>query len=195
MPNKPHFHTNMRLMPQLKDGGFMTIIKENPGIYKKPCVQMVCNGDGLGSVLCVCFLKATPERITRAVSKHSATMRNVFSQQGVVGLLSASQLSLNVSLTNRAVGLHGTADNTATFNFYSLIPPPPPFSAVTAPLNGKEEDRRINYSAFTLVKTHRVCRWTCVEVNAGSVCFISGDVCRVIVLFALTHTGLLEHIR
>lgn len=85
---------------------------------------MVCNGDGLGSVLCVCvcvrFLKATPARITRAVSKHSATMRNVFSQQGVVGLLSASQLSLNVSLTNRAVGLHGTADNTATLSTFIL---------------------------------------------------------------------------
>lgn len=100
----------------------MAIIMENSGIYKKHCVQMVCNGDGLGSVLCVCvrFLKAAPARITRAVSKHSATMRNVFSQQEVVGLLSASQLSLNVSLTNRAVGLHGTADNTATLSTFIL---------------------------------------------------------------------------
>lgn len=75
--------------------------------------------------VCVCFLKATPARITRAVSKHSATMRNVFSQQEVVGLLSASQLSLNVSLTNRAVGLHGTADNTAYFQllFFNFFPP------------------------------------------------------------------------
>lgn len=107
---------------QLKEGGFMTIIMENSGIYKKHCVQMVCNGNGLGSVLCVCvcFLKATPARITRAVSKHSATMRNVFSQQEAVGLLSASQLSLNVSLTNRAVGLHGTADNIATLSTFIL---------------------------------------------------------------------------
>lgn len=106
----------------LKEGGFMTKIMENSGIYKKRRVQMVCNGDGLGSVLCVrvCFLKATPARITRAVSKHSATMRNVFSQQEVVGFLSASQLSLNVSLTNRAVGLHGTADNTATVSTFIL---------------------------------------------------------------------------
>lgn len=105
----------------LKEGRLMTIIMENSGIYKSR-VQMVCNGDGLGSVLCVrvCFLKATPARITRAVSKHSATMRNVFSQQEVVGFLSASQLSLNVSLTNRAVGLHGTADNTATVSTFIL---------------------------------------------------------------------------
>lgn len=65
-------HTNRRLVP----GDIVTIIMENSGIYKKHCVQMVYNGDGLGSVLCVCacFLKATPARITRAVSKHSATM-------------------------------------------------------------------------------------------------------------------------
>jgi len=108
---------------------------------------MVYNGDGLCSVLCVCvcFLKATAVRITRAVSKHLATMRNVFSQQEVVGLLSASQLSLNVSLTNRAVGLHGTADNTAillSFILYFL----PLFFPSTAPLSGKEDGRHVNSS-------------------------------------------------
>lgn len=72
---------------------------------------------------CVCmhaFLKATPARITRAVSKPSATMRNVSSQQEAVGLLSESQLPLNVGLTNRAVGLHATADNTATLLTFIL---------------------------------------------------------------------------
>lgn len=74
---------------------------------------------------CVCvhaFLKATPARITRAVSKPSATMRNVSSQQEAVGL-SASQLPLNASLTNRAVGLHATADNTATLLTFILLFP------------------------------------------------------------------------
>lgn len=36
-----------------REGGFMTIIMENSGIYKKRGVQMVCNGDGPGSALCV----------------------------------------------------------------------------------------------------------------------------------------------
>lgn len=31
----------------------MTIIMENSGIYKKRCVQMVCNGDGPGCAPCV----------------------------------------------------------------------------------------------------------------------------------------------
>lgn len=43
-------HTNRRLVPS----DIVTIIMENSGIYKKHCVQMVYNGDGLGSVLCVC---------------------------------------------------------------------------------------------------------------------------------------------
>lgn len=37
----------------VREGGFTTIIMENSGIYKKRCVQMVCDGDGLGSALCV----------------------------------------------------------------------------------------------------------------------------------------------
>lgn len=100
---------------------------------------MVYNGDVLGSLLCMClFLKGTPARITRAISKHPATMRNVFSQQEVAGLLLASRLSLNVSLTNRAVTCYRW-QHSHTFNFYSLIFANP-FPS-TAPLSGKEDDR------------------------------------------------------
>lgn len=36
----------------------------NSGLNKKLCVQMVYNGDVLGSLLCMClFLKGTPARI------------------------------------------------------------------------------------------------------------------------------------
>lgn len=49
---------------QLKEDKVMTITMENSGIYKKPCVQKVCNGDGLGSMLyvcvCVCVLFQRP---------------------------------------------------------------------------------------------------------------------------------------
>lgn len=84
---------------------------------------MVCDGRGPGSGPSVFFL--TSARITRALSKRSATVRNVFSQQGVVGLLSPSQLPLNVSLANRAAGRRHTAppttDTLSTFLLYSFL--------------------------------------------------------------------------
>lgn len=71
------------------------------GIVVSTCVAM-----GLCCVwvhVCVGYLlKATPAGITRAVSKDTATMWNVLSQQGLLGLLSVFLPSLNVSYTNQA---------------------------------------------------------------------------------------------
>lgn len=70
----------------------MTIVIENSGIYKKGRVQMVCNGDGLGPVrvcvrVCARFLKAAPARITRGVSKHSATNAKCLLAAGGCGIV------------------------------------------------------------------------------------------------------------
>lgn len=79
--------------------------------------------------VCMVFLKVTPARITRAVSKNSATMQNVSSQQEVAGLLSASQLSLNVSLTNRALACTALLTTQLHFQllFFNFFPPLPFF--------------------------------------------------------------------
>lgn len=135
--NNLNLHTRVRIV---------RIITWNSGAdkKKKPSVQMVCDGRGPGSGPFVFFL--TSARITRALSKRSATVRNVFSQQGVVGLLSPSQLPLNVSLANRAAGRRRTAppttDTLSTFLLYSFLL----FSFFfthfsTAPLSGRTDDK------------------------------------------------------
>lgn len=100
----------------------MTIVMENSGIYKKGCVQMVCNGDGLGLRVCVCARSQS-----RAGEDHKRRIKALGHQcemssrsGGLWDCCRHPQLSLNVSLANRAVGLHSTADNTATLSTFIL---------------------------------------------------------------------------
>lgn len=72
----------------------MTIVMENSGIYKKGCVQMVCNGDGLGlcvrarvCVLCQSLAGEDHKRRIKALG-HQCEMSS--RSGGAAGLLSAS---------------------------------------------------------------------------------------------------------
>lgn len=100
---------------------FVTMVMENSGIYKKRCVQMVCNGDGSGPA-CARALSQS-----RAGEDHKRRIKALGHQcemssrsGGPRDCCRRPRLSLNVSLTNRAVGLHSTADNTATLSTFIL---------------------------------------------------------------------------